>query len=100
MIKITGSTCSDLCDPQLKMTRRDLLRVGGAGMLGLSLGSLFKLQATAAESGNRAGGPGWGTAKKVVMIDLQGGPTHLDLWHPTEHMPDNIRTAFKPIPTK
>ncbi len=42
MIKIPGGTCSDLCDPRLKMTRRDLLRIGGAGMLGLSLGSLFR----------------------------------------------------------
>src|SRR2546427_13040579 len=100
MIKITGGTCSDLCDPQLKMTRRDLLRVGGAGMLGLSLGSLFKLQAAAAESGSRAGGPGWGTAKNVVMIYLQGGPSHLDLWDPKENLPDNIRSSFKPIPTK
>ena len=44
MLKITGGTCSDLCDPHLKMTRRDLLRIGGTGILGLSLGSLFKLQ--------------------------------------------------------
>src|SRR6266436_1888208 len=100
MIKITGGTCSDLCDPHLKMTRRDLLRVGGAGMLGLSLGSLLKLQAVAAETGKRAGGPGWGTAKNVVMIYLQGGPSHLDLWDPKENLPDNIRSSFKPIPTK
>src|SRR5216110_1813421 len=99
MIKITGGTCSDLCDPHLKMTRRDLLRVGGAGMLGLSLGSLFKLQASATE-GKRAGGPGWGTAKNVVMIYLQGGPSHLDLWDPKENLADNIRSSFKSIPTK
>jgi hypothetical protein len=100
MIKITGGTCSDLCDPHLKMTRRDLLRIGGAGMLGLSLGSLFKLQAMAGETAKRAGGPGWGTAKNVVMIYLQGGPSHLDLWDPKENLPDNIRSSFKPIPTK
>ena len=100
MIKIPGGTCSDLCDPQLKLTRRDLLRVGGAGMLGLSLGSLFKLQALAGESGKQGGGPGWGKAKNVVMIYLQGGPSHLDLWDPKENVPDNIRSSFKAIPTK
>src|SRR5947208_15762346 len=101
MLKITGGTCTDLCDPQLKMTRRDLLRVGGAGMLGLSLGSLFQLQALARETGKRSGGgPGWGAAKNVVMIYLQGGPRHLDLWDPKENLPDNIRSSFKPIPTK
>src|SRR6478672_3343519 len=100
MLKITGGTCSDLCDPQLKMTRRDLLRIGGAGMLGLSLGSLFKLQAVAGEGAKRAGGPGWGAAKNVVMIYLQGGPSHLDLWDPKENLPDNIRSPFKNIKTQ
>src|SRR3989475_2003215 len=99
MIKITGGTCSDLCDPHLKMTRRDLLRIGGAGMLGLSLGSLLKLQALAGETG-KSGGPGWGKAKNVVMIYLQGGPSHLDLWDPKENLPDNMRSSFKVIPTK
>lgn len=100
MINLTGGTCSDLCDPHLKLTRRDLLRVGGASMIGLSLGSLFKLQALGSETGKRAGGPGWGMAKNVVMIYLQGGPSHLDLWDPKENLPDNIRSSFNTIPTK
>jgi len=100
MIKITGGTCSDLCDPNLKMTRRDLLRIGGTGILGLSLSSLFQYQALAAGGAKRAGGPGWGTAKNVVMIYLQGGPSHLDLWDPKENLPDNIRSGFNPITTK
>src|SRR5437762_8030157 len=100
MIKITGGICSDLCDPNLKMTRRDLLRVGGAGSLGLSLGSLLKLQAVAGETATPVGGPGWGSAKNIIMVYLQGGPSHLDLWDPKENVPDNIRSSFKPIPTK
>ncbi|MDB6059713.1 MAG: hypothetical protein JWO95_3557 [Verrucomicrobiales bacterium] len=98
MIRIAGGTCSDLCDPRMKITRRDLLRIGGTGILGLSLGSLLKLQAFGAQ--NRTGGPGWGAAKNVVMIYLQGGPSHLDLWDPKENVPDNIRSSFKTIPTK
>ncbi len=100
MIKIQGGTCSDLCDPQLKMTRRDLLRVGGAGILGLSLGSLLSLRARASESARTNGGPGWGKAKNVVMIYLQGGPSHVDLWDPKENQPDNMRSPFSTISTK
>jgi hypothetical protein len=100
MIKIPGGTCSDLCDPNLKMTRRDLLRIGGAGILGMSLGSLLKLQARAAESGMLTVGPGWGKAKNVILVYLQGGPSHLDLWDPKEDLPDNMKSPFKSIPTK
>ncbi|MEY2410976.1 MAG: hypothetical protein QOF48_3646 [Verrucomicrobiota bacterium] len=99
MIKIPGELCTDLCNPNLKMTRRDLLRVGGCGVLGLSLGSIFQLQAMAKES-SKGGGPGWGQAKSVIMVYLQGGPSHLDLWDPKENVPDNIRSSFKNIPTK
>ena len=98
MIKIPGELCTDLCNPNLKLTRRDLLRVGGCGVLGLSLGSIFQLQAMAKESAK--GGPGWGKAKSVIMVYLQGGPSHLDLWDPKENLPDNIRSAFQTIPTK
>ena len=59
MLVIPGRPGKDLCDRPLGVTRRELLRVGGAGMLGLSLGSLLRLQARASESGV-SGGPGWG----------------------------------------
>ena len=81
------------------MTRRDILRVGGSGVLGLSLGSMFGLQARAQEA-KKGGGPGWGKAKSVIMCYLQGGPSHLDLWDPKENVPDNVKSAFKAIPTK
>ena len=47
-----------------------------------------------------AGGPGWGKAKSVIMVYLQGGPSQLDLWDPKENVPDNVRSAFKSIPSK
>jgi hypothetical protein len=54
------------------MTRRDLLRVGGAACLAFARWPL-RLQARA-ESGNLAGGPGWGTAKNIVLVYLQEAP--------------------------
>ena len=101
MLRIPGQLGKDLCDRALGLTRRDILRVGGSGLMGLSLGSMFKLQAASANDAPAAGsGPGWNKAKSVILLYLQGGPTHLDLWDPKENVPDNVRSIFKPIATK
>lgn len=100
MIRIPGELNTDLCDPRLKMTRRDLLRVGGSGMLGLTLGSMFQMKARAGLTGAASGGAGWGKTKSIIMVYLQGGPSHLDLWDPKPDTPDNVRSAFKSIPTR
>jgi uncharacterized protein (DUF1501 family) len=103
MFRIQGPRCKDLCDPHLVPTRRDVLRVGGSGILGLTLGSMFHLQARAAEASGAKGNvvaPGWGKAKSIIMVYLQGGPSHLDLWDPKEDVPDNVKSVFKSIPTK
>jgi len=99
MIRLPGDYCTDLCNANLKMTRRDLLRIGGSSILGMSLGSMLGLRARAStpESG---GGPGWGKAKSVIMVYLQGGPSHLDLWDPKENVPDKIKSPFKSLGTK
>lgn len=95
-IRLLGHAGKDLCDPHLGVTRRDVLRVGGSSVLGLSLGSMLKAQA--AQAGE--GGKGQGKAKSIIMCYLQGGPSHLDLWDPKEGVPDNVKSVFKPIPTK
>ena len=99
MLRIEGPAGKDLCDKQLGVSRRDILRVGGSGVLGLSLGSLMKLQAASANS-EALGGAGWGKAKSVIMVYLQGGPSHLDLWDPKENVPDNVKSIFGNISTK
>ena len=99
MLIIPGQRGKDFCDRNAGLTRRELLRVGGSGMLGLSLGSMFQLQAKAAED-KKNGGPGWGKAKSIILVYLQGGPSHLDLWDPKDGVPDNVRSVFKPIDTK
>ena len=47
-----------------------------------------------------AGARGFGSAKNVIMIFLQGGPSHIDIWDPKPDAPANIRGEFKPIKTK
>ena len=100
MFRIPGQPGKDLCDKHLKVSRRDLLRVGGSGVLALTLGSMFELKARADEKTTVSRGPGWGKAKSVIMVYLQGGPSHIDLWDPKENVPEKIRSQFKTIPTQ
>jgi uncharacterized protein (DUF1501 family) len=86
----------DTCDG---ITRRDLLRVGGSAVFGFSLANLFNWQEASAKQ-NTSGGPGFGKAKSVILVYLQGGPSHLDLWDPKDNVPDNVRSVFKAVDTK
>lgn len=99
MIRIPGQIAKDLCDAHLKPGRRDFLRVGGAGMLGLTLNNIFAVQNASANS-TLVGRPGWGKAKSVIMVYLQGGPSHIDLWDPKPDAPLEIRGEFQPIATQ
>ena len=108
MLFVPGRIGKDLCDSQLGVTRRDIVRVGASGLFGLNLGQMLQLQARAADNSAKGkpadaahgGGPGWGKAKSIVLVYLQGGPSHIDLWDPKEGVPDNVRSVFKPIDTK
>src|SRR5436190_12696374 len=99
MLVIPGQPGRDTCDG---ITRRDLLRVGGSALLGISLANLFQLQEASAKSseGSAYGGPGFGKAKSVILVYLQGGPSHLDLWDPKDNVPSNVKSVFNPISTK
>ncbi len=97
MLVIPGLAGKDTCDG---ITRRELLRIGGSAMLGLSLADLLGLEKARAAQAPAAGGPGFGKAKSVILLYLQGGPSHLDLWDPKDNVPDNVRSVFKAINTK
>jgi hypothetical protein len=99
MLVIPGFVGRDTCDG---VTRRDLLRVGGLSLAGLTLPGLLAAEARAnnAPVPASSGGRGFGKAKGVILIYLQGGPSHLDLWDPKENVPDAVKSVFKPIPTK
>jgi hypothetical protein len=96
MLVIPGFSGKDTCDG---VTRRDFMRVGCSSLAGLSLARLLGLESRARAEGN-GGGPGFGKAKSVILLYLQGGPSHLDLWDPKEGVPDKNKSIFKPISTK
>ncbi len=101
MLIVQGQPGKDLCDSHLGITRRDVLRVGGSGFLGMSLGSMLEMKAASAkETAGQAERPGFGRAKSIIMVYLQGGPSHLDLWDPKENVPENVQSPFSNISTK
>jgi hypothetical protein len=74
-------------------SRREVLRAGGLSVAGLSLPRLLM----AAESARHNGvSP---AADACIIILLNGGPSHLDMWDMKPAAPDGIRGEFKPIAT-
>src|SRR5437016_6244237 len=80
-------------------SRRELMRVGGAGLLGLNLPEFLSWKASAAAK-VESKGKAFGAAKSVIMLFLQGGPSHIDIWDPKPNAPSNLSGDFKPIKTK
>ncbi|MBC8353546.1 MAG: DUF1501 domain-containing protein [Planctomycetes bacterium] len=80
---------SQYCDGT---TRRDFLRAGVLGGLGLSLPNFLRL--TAASEGRQA------TADAVLFINLAGGPSHLDTLDMKPEGPSETRGEFNPIQSK
>src|SRR5215813_10135989 len=97
MLSIPGANVRT-CDGS---TRREFLRVGGATLFGLSLPDFLSWKALASTSANglHRGKP-FGNAKSVILLFLQRGPRHQDIWDPKSDAPSNVRGEFKPIKTK
>ncbi len=67
--------------------------------MGLSLPDVLRMQAQAAPAARAEAKPN-AKAKSVIMVFLQGGPSHIDIWDPKPEAPSNIRGEFKAIKTK
>ncbi len=68
--------------------RRELLRIGSFGGLGLCLPQLFAAEAQATIEPR---------ADNCIIIHLNGGPSHLDMWDMKPQGPAEIRGEFQPI---
>jgi hypothetical protein len=73
-------------------SRREILRIGTLGFLGLGLDEWFRLRA-------RAGSSGSTKTKNCILIWLAGGPSHLDTFDPKPTAAADVRGEFKPIAT-
>ncbi len=72
--------------------RRDFIKVGTAGLLGLTLPELLRLESQAEPKAGKK-------ATSVIMLWLAGGPATIDMWDLKPDAPEGIRGEFKEIPT-
>ncbi len=84
MFRVTAGS-RRLCDG---LTRRELLRLGGLGTIGLGLPTLLRAQV-----------PRRPKVKSVILFFLEGGPAHQDLWDMKPEAPEGVRGEFRPIAT-
>jgi hypothetical protein len=75
-----------------RMGRREMLRVGSLGAIGLSLPDLLRCEALAAAEEQRP-------AKSVILLWLWGGPSHLDTFDMKPTAPLEYRGPYEPVPT-
>ena len=76
------------CPGPARLSRRQLLQVGAASVLGLSLPRLLQASEGKAPA-----------ADACIVVFLNGGPSHLDMWDMKPDAPAEIRGPFKPIST-
>ncbi|HKB03069.1 MAG TPA: DUF1501 domain-containing protein [Gemmataceae bacterium] len=74
-----------------RVSRRDVLKLGGLACTGLALPDLFRLQARAGSSAGRN--------KSVILVWLRGAMSHIDSYDMKPDAPAEIRGEFRPIPT-
>ncbi|MFQ3592745.1 MAG: DUF1501 domain-containing protein [Gemmataceae bacterium] len=69
------------------LSRRRILQVGAISTLGLSLPQLLRAESISSRR----------TADACILLFLNGGPSHLDMWDLKPDAPAEIRGEFKPI---
>ena len=72
------------------VSRREFFRVGGLGLAGMTLADLLRFESLAASSS---------PARSVILLWMQGGPSHIDTLDPKPEASAEIRGEFGVIPT-
>lgn len=74
-----------------KMQRRDFVKAGALGVLGLDLAAQLRLEAAGAATPTKA--------KSAIVVWLGGGPPHMDTFDLKPDAPAEVRGEFNPIDT-
>ncbi len=90
MLNVAANDSHRYCDG---LSRRSFLKAGFLGLAGLSLPDLLRIKAQAAESGKST------RDTAVILIWLDGGPTHMDTYDLKLNAPAEYRGTMKPTKT-
>lgn len=88
MLSLIGKGLNRNCEGY---SRREILQIGTLGLGGLSLHQLLAAKAAAGTSSFRD--------KSVVLLFLQGGPTHIETFDPKMTAPAEYRAMFGEVKT-
>jgi hypothetical protein len=91
MLRILGSP-RRLCDG---WTRREMLRAGSLGLLGLGLTDGLRPEAGAVRAGQAA--RGFGRARSCILLYLYGAPSQLETFDPKPDAPVEVRGELRSI---
>lgn len=88
MFRVQVGKTQAYCDG---VSRRSFVQLGVAGMASVGLPTIWKSQRASAELGSRQ------SSKKVILIWLDGGPSHMDLYDLKPEAPAEYRGIWMPI---
>ncbi len=90
MFRVEAETTRRYCDG---MSRRSFVQIGVAGMAAASLADVLRAKETA----ERSGKPNKKTS--VILLWLDGGPGHMDMYDMKPEAPVEYRGIWRPIRT-
>src|SRR5580698_8801049 len=90
MLRIYDRRTTTYCDG---LSRRSFLQLGVAGVASLSLADVLRAKAQSAERGAAA------KDTAVILLWLDGGPSHLDTYDMKPEAPSDFRGIWRPIKT-
>ena len=77
------------------ISRRELLQVGGLGLLGLGLADWLRADETQPVTRRRSRS----SETSCIFIFLEGGPSQLETFDPKPNAPSDVRGPYGPIAT-
>src|SRR5262245_22007970 len=90
MLRITANDAHRYCDG---LSRRSFLQAGALGLAGLALPDVLRARARAAEQGRAT------RDTAVILIWLDGGPTHMDMYDLKPGAPEEYRGPMQATKT-